>query len=73
MLPKILILGAGYGGITTVKRLQRELRIGEAEITLVNKHSYHSIATHLHQPAAGTAAAPGFGDRTSAARWWKLE
>ncbi|KXG44159.1 NAD(P)/FAD-dependent oxidoreductase [Tepidibacillus decaturensis] len=54
MTPKILILGAGYGGLTTALRLQKELHYNEADITLVNKHDYHYITTHLHQPAAGT-------------------
>ena len=57
MLQKILILGAGYGGLTAAVNLQRELSYGEAEITLVNKHKYHYIATHLHQSAAGTTNA----------------
>ncbi|MCF6092461.1 NAD(P)/FAD-dependent oxidoreductase [Microaerobacter geothermalis] len=55
MVPKILILGAGYGGLMTMVHLQRELSYNEAEITLVNKHDYHYITTHLHEPAAGTA------------------
>lgn len=54
MLPKILILGAGYGGLTTALQLQRELKYKEADITLVNRHNYHYFTTHLHQSAAGT-------------------
>ena len=53
-MKKILILGAGYGGLTTALYLQRNLNYNEAKITLVNKHDYHYITTHLHQPAAGT-------------------
>lgn len=53
-LPKIVILGAGYGGIITAIRLQKELNYNEADVTLVNKHDYHYITTHLHMPAAGT-------------------
>lgn len=52
--PKIVILGAGYGGIVTAIRLQKELHYNEAEVTLINKHVYHYITTHLHMPAAGT-------------------
>ncbi|TCS83128.1 NAD(P)/FAD-dependent oxidoreductase [Tepidibacillus fermentans] len=51
---KVLILGAGYGGLMTALQLQKELDYNEAEITIVNKHSYHYITTHLHAPAAGT-------------------
>lgn len=53
-IPKIVILGAGYGGILTAIRLQKELNYNEADVTLVNKHDYHYITTHLHMPAAGT-------------------
>lgn len=52
--PKILILGAGYGGIMTAVRLQKELGVNEADITLVNKHDYHYQSTWLHENAAGT-------------------
>jgi NADH:ubiquinone reductase (H+-translocating) len=54
-VPKILILGAGYGGLMTAKGLQKHLRPGEAEVTLVNQNSYHYITTMLHEPAAGTS------------------
>jgi NADH dehydrogenase len=52
--PKIVILGAGYAGIVAAIRLQKELQYNEADVTLVNKHDYHYITTHLHMPAAGT-------------------
>jgi NADH dehydrogenase len=55
--PKILILGAGYGGLLTTLQLQKKLNYNEAEVTLVNKHNYHYITTWLHEPAAGTASA----------------
>jgi len=53
-IPKIVILGAGYGGVMTALRLQKQLNYNEADVTLVNKHDYHYITTHLHMPAAGT-------------------
>ncbi|WNQ12642.1 NAD(P)/FAD-dependent oxidoreductase [Paenibacillus aurantius] len=53
-IPRIVILGAGYGGIVTAIRLQKQLNYNEADVTLVNKHDYHYITTHLHMPAAGT-------------------
>ncbi len=52
--PKIVILGAGYGGMITASRLSKELGYNEADITLVNKHDYHYQTTWLHEPAAGT-------------------
>ncbi|TCS96895.1 NAD(P)/FAD-dependent oxidoreductase [Hazenella coriacea] len=54
-VPKIVILGGGYGGLMTAKGLQKELNYNEAEVTLVNQNSYHYITTKLHEPAAGTA------------------
>lgn len=53
-IPKIVILGAGYGGILTAQRLQKELNYNEADVTLVNRHDYHYFTTHLHMTAAGT-------------------
>lgn len=52
--PKIVILGAGYGGMMTAVRLQKQIGNNEADITLVNKHNYHYQTTWLHEPAAGT-------------------
>jgi len=53
-IPRIVILGAGYGGVVTAVRLQKQLNYNEADVTLINKHDYHYITTHLHMPAAGT-------------------
>jgi len=53
-IPKIVILGAGYAGLMTSLKLQKELKYNEADVTLVNKHDYHYLTTHLHMPAAGT-------------------
>lgn len=52
--PKIVVLGAGYAGIMTTKRLLQQLSQEEADITLVNKHNYHYETTWLHEVAAGT-------------------
>jgi NADH:ubiquinone reductase (H+-translocating) len=53
--PKIVILGAGYGGLITSRQLEKTLKNGEAEVTLINKHDYHYISTQLHKTGAGTA------------------
>lgn len=53
--PKIVILGAGYGGIITCKRLEKLLNSGEVDVTLINKHNYHYLTTQLHKIGAGTA------------------
>ena len=53
--PKIVVLGAGYGGLMTVTRLQKALSKNEAEIVLVNQNDYHYETTWLHERAcAGT-------------------
>ncbi|GAB3064333.1 NAD(P)/FAD-dependent oxidoreductase [Virgibacillus ainsalahensis] len=52
--PKIVVLGAGYAGLTTTKRLTQKILPEEAEIVLVNKHNYHYESTWLHEVAAGT-------------------
>ncbi len=52
--PTILVLGAGYGGLTTVVNLQKSLGTDEADIVLINKNDYHYESTWLHEAAAGT-------------------
>ncbi|MBM7704615.1 NAD(P)/FAD-dependent oxidoreductase [Metabacillus iocasae] len=52
--PKVVVLGAGYGGIMTTVNLQKKLGVSEADITLVNKNDYHYETTWLHEVSAGT-------------------
>lgn len=52
--PKVVVLGAGYGGLMTVTRLQKAVGVNEAEIVLVNKNDYHYETTWLHEASAGT-------------------
>ncbi|MFD1708657.1 NAD(P)/FAD-dependent oxidoreductase [Siminovitchia sediminis] len=52
--PTIVVLGAGYGGLMTVTRLQKQLGSNDAEIILVNKNDYHYETTWLHEASAGT-------------------
>lgn len=52
--PKIVILGAGYGGLMTATRLQKAVGANDAEIILVNKNDYHYETTWLHEASAGT-------------------
>lgn len=52
--PKIVILGAGYAGLMTTRKLMQNLQPEEADIVLVNKHNYHYETTWLHEVAAGT-------------------
>lgn len=52
--PTILVLGAGYGGLTTVVNLQKLVGQDGANIVLVNKNDYHYESTWLHEAGAGT-------------------
>lgn len=56
-LPKILILGGGYGGLQCALRLQKTLPDQAAEVTFVSKHDYHYQTTLLHKVAIGTLSA----------------
>lgn len=49
---KVLILGAGFAGLLTAKRLQK--KVGKnLEVTLLNKYPYHCQATLLYESAVG--------------------
>ncbi|MDF7641286.1 NAD(P)/FAD-dependent oxidoreductase [Bifidobacterium sp. ESL0784] len=51
-MQRIVVLGAGYAGMRTVKKLTG---LGvDAQIVLVNKNPYHYQTTELHEVAAGT-------------------
>ena len=50
---KILIIGAGYAGITTALKLQKKITKDDVELILVNKHDYHYQTTWLHENAVG--------------------
>src|SRR5699024_8667449 len=52
--PKIVVLGAGYGGMMTTRKLKQILSPEEADIVLVNKHNYQYEKTWLHEVADGT-------------------
>ena len=52
--PKVVILGAGYGGLMTATRLQKSIGVNEVDIVLVNKNDYHYETTWLHEASAGT-------------------
>ncbi len=53
MSSKIVILGAGYAGILTAKKLARKFRKDQdVTITLIDKNPYHVMLTELHEVAA---------------------
>jgi len=51
--PRILIVGGGYVGLYTALGLQKRLRRGEAEITLVNPESFMVYQPFLPEAASG--------------------
>ena len=52
--PKILIVGGGYAGFYTAKKLEKSLRAGEAEVTLVDPLPYMTYQPFLPEVAAGS-------------------
>lgn len=56
-MPKILIVGGGYAGFYTAWKLEKLLRRGEAEVTLVDPLSYMTYQPFLPEVAAGSIEA----------------
>ncbi|MER5777185.1 NAD(P)/FAD-dependent oxidoreductase [Streptomyces sp. NPDC002039] len=50
---RILIVGGGYVGMYTALRLQRKLRSGEAEVTVITPEPYMTYQPFLPEAAAG--------------------
>ena len=54
MSNKILVLGAGYGGVHAAKKLAKKYKKNnDIEITLIDKNPYHTLMTELHEVAGG--------------------
>jgi len=51
---RILVLGGGFGGMYTARRLERRLPPAEAEIVLINPENYMLYTPLLPEAAAGT-------------------
>lgn len=56
MLKKIVILGAGYGGVLTALNVRKYLNKTQAEVTVINQFPTHQIITELHRLAAGNVS-----------------
>ncbi|WP_018665250.1 NAD(P)/FAD-dependent oxidoreductase [Heyndrickxia acidiproducens] len=54
MTKKIVVLGAGYGGLLTALSARKYLTADDASITVVNRVPDHQIITELHRLAAGS-------------------
>mgnify|MGYP000913824838 CR=1 FL=1 len=51
---KIVILGAGYGGVHTAKKLSKKYKKNNnVEITLIDRNPFHTLMTELHEVAGG--------------------
>jgi NADH dehydrogenase len=53
-VPKILIVGGGYAGFYTALKLEKYLRPGEAEVTIVDPLPYMTYQPFLPEVAAGS-------------------
>lgn len=54
---RIVILGAGYGGVHAAKQLNKRLGKQNISITLIDKNPYHTLMTELHE-VAGSRVEP---------------
>uniref|UniRef100_UPI000AE7F799 hypothetical protein n=1 Tax=Clostridium sp. NkU-1 TaxID=1095009 RepID=UPI000AE7F799 len=56
-MKKIVVLGAGYAGILTAKKLEKKFRKmkmdNEVSISIIDRHPFHTMLTELHEVAAG--------------------
>lgn len=55
-MTNIVVIGAGYAGVLATKKLEKKLRkqgaAGDTQITLIDRHPYHTMLTELHEVAA---------------------
>ncbi|MFG6491440.1 NAD(P)/FAD-dependent oxidoreductase [Microbacterium sp. P03] len=56
-MPKILVVGGGYAGFYTAWKLEKQLRKGEAEVTIVDPLPYMTYQPFLPEVAAGSIEA----------------
>lgn len=52
-MKNIVIIGAGYAGVLTAKKLAKKLRKEEVCISIIDKKPFHTMLTELHEVAAG--------------------
>jgi len=51
MAKKVLIVGAGYAGIEAALALNKHKKRDDLEVTLIDKNTYHTLLTELHEVA----------------------
>lgn len=50
----IVVVGAGYSGVAATKYMAKKLKKdNDVNITLIDRHSYHTMMTELHEVAGG--------------------
>lgn len=50
----IVVIGAGFAGVAATKKLSKKLKKNkDVKITLIDRHSYQTYMTELHEVAAG--------------------
>ena len=53
IMKKIVIIGAGYAGILTAKKLAKKFKKKEeVSISIIDRNPYHTMLTELHEVAA---------------------
>jgi NADH dehydrogenase len=53
MAKRVVVVGGGFAGLHLVRRLERILKPGEIELTLLDRHNYHLFTPLLYQVATG--------------------
>jgi NADH:ubiquinone reductase (H+-translocating) len=54
MTKRVVVVGGGYGGVAFIKRLR--VLSPDSTVTLIDRNTYHTVLTELHQVAAGNLA-----------------
>ena len=48
-LPRVVIIGGGFGGVTLAKKLQKK----EVQVVLIDRNNYHTFQPLLYQVSTG--------------------
>ena len=54
----IVVVGAGYAGVSATKYMAKIEKDNDVEITLIDRHSYHTMMTELHEVAGDVSSRP---------------